>query len=207
MPITLGSGSGSSGTPVIKRLTIGEEFRGVVVDIEPRDMLKDGKPVLKDNGRPRQELVVHLLTMPGTTMSVGLKGEVHVPDVDEACRAILPGGAYGQWIEAESKLPGGKVNVGDLLWMNTTHAETYDISGRPTGRYATQAEVDAHYAGRKSGTVGMRGDLKLARDDVKYAEWVAKAEAAYYERQAGKRTPIVVGGQQPYDPAIDESPF
>lgn len=206
MAITIGGGSGGSGTPVVKRRTIGEQFRGVVVDVERRDILKDGKPILNDRGRNRQELVVHLLAMPETTMLVGIRGEDHVPGAGEPCRAILPGGAFGQWIEAERQLPGGAVNVGDLLWMNTTHAETYDISGRATGRYSTQAEVDTHFAQRRAGTVGMRGELKLHRDEVKYAEWVAKAEQAYHERQAGARQPITVGGQPPA-PTYDEEPF
>ena len=205
MAIALGSQAGTS-TFVLKRSVINEEFRGVVVDLEQRDLLKDGERVMNAKGKPRQELVVHMLVM-SSTMPVSLKGEQHTPEADEPVRAILKGGAFGQWIDAAKNLPGGQVNVGDLVWMNSTHAETYDISGRKIGQYSTQAEIEEHFRARKTGTVGMRGDLKLHRDDVKYAEWVAKAEQAWHERQSAKREPIPVGGNAAPAHDHDEEPW
>jgi hypothetical protein len=178
--------------------------------MEPRDQRKDdGTPVLKKDGKTvARELVVDIIVMPGTTMGARLSKQDYALESGDAARVILKGGAWSQWIDAERTLPGGIVNVGDLLWMNTTHGETYDINGRPTGRIDDQSALDAHLAlGRRADTVGLRGELKLRRDDVKYAEWVAKAEQAYHERAAANRQPIPASAPQAPAHDYDEEPF
>jgi hypothetical protein len=180
-------------TPIVQRARIGDELRAAVVFMEPREQRnEDGTPKLKkDNKSVARELVVDLVIMPGTTMIGRLNKQDYTLEPGDAARVILKGGAWSQWIDAERTVPNGIVNVGDLLWMNTTHGETYDINGRVTGRIDDQAALDAHNAlGRRADTVGLRGELKLKRDDVKYAEWVAKAEQAHHERNAAARQPI-----------------
>ena len=65
MTITLEE-AGTTRTPVLRRKRIGEEFVGALVRTTQRDVLKrddatgTDRPVLKANGKPRQELVVTL---------------------------------------------------------------------------------------------------------------------------------------------------
>ena len=89
-------------TPVVKRQRIGERFVGAVIRTEQRDQTKmvDGvrTPVLKPNGKARQELIVHCLTMPTNTAEVALGDDHHVPEAGEVVRLILKGKAFGDWI-------------------------------------------------------------------------------------------------------------
>lgn len=75
MPITLDEPQGPR-IPVMKRQRIGDTVTGAVVRTVQRDVLKDGAPVPKDPGNPdgkkRQELVVTIVTLPGTTMPAGI---------------------------------------------------------------------------------------------------------------------------------------
>ena len=70
-PITLDEPQGPR-VPVMKRQRIGDTVTGAVVRTVQRDVLKDGQPALKDNGKPRQELVVTIVVLPGTTMPAGI---------------------------------------------------------------------------------------------------------------------------------------
>lgn len=206
MPIALG-GERKARTPVVQRTRIGDELKAVVVFTEPREQRdKDGNVKQKADGKPARELVVDVLILPGTTQVGRLGGNDYTLEPGDAARVILKGGAWSQWIDAERALDGG-LNVGDLLWMNTTYGETYDINGRQTGRLDDQAAIEAHLAkGRRADSLGLRGELKLFRAEAKHAEWVAKAEQAYHERN--RPAPIPLGGSGPSAPVYeDENPF
>lgn len=195
MPITLDDHTGQGGTPVVKRTAIGETFIGAVVKTQQRDVLKDGSPALKDNGKPRQELVVHVITMPGTTSPAGISGTVAVPEPGEPVRLILRGASFGGWIEAKNAL--GALHVGDVVTQITDSGQVYDAQGRPEGRQlTTQAEIDAV---PRSRTLGIYGPITLRRATPDEAKWVEAAEAAYMD--ADRITVPAV------DVAGDEDPF
>jgi hypothetical protein len=163
--------------PVIRRKRVGETFIGMLFDAPTqRDVLKDDKPVLKANGRPKQELILKLIALPGCTMAVGLGTDVEVPEPGSQARAILKGGGFGQWIDADKLLP--KRQVGDVITMTTTHGQAYDANGVATGpKLMTQAECDAVPRER---TLGMYGDITIRRATPEELAWVAQAEAAYH---------------------------
>lgn len=177
MAIQLDDGARTS-TPVVKRTKIGEKFVGAIVRFEQRNVLKDGEPVLKPNGKPRQELVVHCITMPGTTATAGIGDNVGVPAPGDAVRLILRGKAFGDWIEAKGKL--GALTVGDLVATVVDHAQAYNADGSPKGVPITdQAAADAIPRGT---TVGFYGPLKLAKGID--ATWIQAAERAYHAATA-----------------------
>lgn len=181
MPITLDEPTAAR-LPVIKRRRLGETYKGLLVRTERRDMLKDGKPVLKDDGKPRQELVVTLVTAEAT-MSAGLGDTEGVPEPGDIVRAILKGGGYGAWIEADNLLKPRQ--VGDLVELTSTHAQLYDADGRPAGGQITdQATLEKVPRGR---TVGIYGDTSITRCPGEYADLLTQAEAAYMDT----RKPIV----------------
>jgi len=171
---------GTTRTPVVKRTAIGQTFTGCLIRTERRDVMKteDGvqKPVFKPNGKPKQELVVTCLTLPGTTSPAGIGDEVGVPAVGDTVRLILRGKAYGDWIEATK----GGVFVGDVVSQTTDTAQAYDAAGAPKGAaMSTQAEIDAL---PRSTSVGIYGPLTVRRpagDEL--SKWVPLAEAAYHE--------------------------
>lgn len=194
--------------PVLRRRIIGEEAVCMLIDVPiQRDILKrdgDGvdRPVLKSNGKPKQELVVELLVLPGTTMAAGLGDEIGVPQPGDLVRMILKGGGFGQWIEAK-KAHGG-LQVGDVVLSNSTHGQAYDPNTfQPAGpKLLTQAEIDAIPRGR---SVGVYGDLTLRRATPEEAPWVAKAEAAYHAKRQADAIEIdpaaeadIFGGDEPY---------
>lgn len=175
-------------TPVLRRKALGQTAITMLIDTPvQRDQLKRNpvtntdEPVLKPNGKAKQELVVELLTLPGTTMPAGLGDEVAIPVAGDIVRTILKGGAFGQWIEAKNAH--GGLQVGDVVIITTTYGQAYDAHGAPIGpKLETQAEVDAV---PREKTLGLYGDLTLRRPTPEEAVWVAKAEAAYHaKRQA-----------------------
>ena len=180
MPITLDDPR-APGEPVVKRTAIGETFVGAIVAKRQRDVKKDGAVVLKENGKPRQELVVHLVTMPGTTAPAGIGEHTDVPAPGDVVRLILRGGGFGDWIEATKGLGRG-IQVGDVVEQTTTHGQVYDAAGNVSGPKLTkQDQIDAAIRARK--TVGVYGSLTVRGPEVADAEWVTKAEAAYHARQ------------------------
>lgn len=198
MAITLGE-QRAPGAPVVKRTAIGQVFNGAVFNIERRNRQRrteDGVmvPVLRADGNPKQELVVHCLVMEDTTAPAGIGDEVGIPEVGERVRLILKGKAYADWIQAEKEL-GRQLQVGDFVRQVTTSAQAYDAHGAPKGKLiTTQAEVDAL---PRSTSVGIYGDLKLSQGS---GEWVTKAEAAY---RAATATPLN-GHHDAADQASDE---
>jgi hypothetical protein len=166
------------GHPVVKRTAIGQSFNGAVVNIERRDRTRRGddgvvKPVLKADGKPRQELVITCLTMPGTDAPAGIGDEQGIPETEDVVRLILKGKAFADWIQAERDL-GRQLQVGDQVQTKTDSAQVYDANGDPKGDLlTTQEQVDAV---PRSQTVGIYGKLRLIAGE---GEWIDKAEAAY----------------------------
>lgn len=199
MPITLEEDQPRVSTPVVKRQRIGERFIGAIVRVEQRDRMKkdaDGtwQPMLKPNGKARQELVVHCLSMPKTTTVAGIGDDVGVPEPGTLVRLILTGKAFGEWIEARKSHRGGHLNVGDVVVQDVTVAQAYDANGQPKGGEITdQATADKIPRGT---SVGFYGPLTL--HEPKEQEWIDKAEAAY-------RNATAVAAAPPVDD--DESPF
>ena len=170
------------GLPVVKRTAIGQKFYGAVVKVEQRDrQRKDDAtgamtPILKANGKAKQELVVTCMTLPGTTAPVGLGEDEHVPEPEDLVRLILKGKAFSDWIETKNDL-GRPVHVGDVVTQITDRAQVYDAQGNPSGPELTdQASVNAVPRGR---SVGIYGPVTL-RAPKDGSPWTAKAETAYH---------------------------
>ena len=187
MTITLEE-AGTTRTPVLRRKRIGEEFVGALVRTTQRDVLKrddatgTDRPVLKANGKPRQELVVTLVTI-SSTMAAGLGEDVAVPEPGDIVRCILKGGGFGQWIEANGLLKPRQ--VGDIVTLTSEWGQAYDAHGAPTGdKLTTQAQLDAVPRER---SLGVYGSVAIRRATPAETEWVAAAEMAYHDAQ-----PVVV---------------
>ena len=187
MTITLEE-AGTTRTPVLRRKRIGEEFVGALVRTTQRDVLKrddatgTDRPVLKANGKPRQELVITLITI-SSTMAAGLGEEVAVPEPGDIVRSILKGGGFGQWIEANGLLKPRQ--VGDIVTLTSEWGQAYDAHGAPTGdKLTTQAQLDAVPRER---SLGVYGSVAIRRATPAETEWVTAAETAYHAAQ-----PVVV---------------
>lgn len=198
MAIELEEPARGTSTPVVKRQRIGEQFVGAIVKAEQRAQTKmvDGVRVeiLKPNGKPRQELVVHCLVRPENTAEVSLGDDRHLPEPGEAVRLILKGKAFGDWIEARKSHRGGRLNVGDVVVQKVTHAQAYDANGAPKGGEITdQAVADAVPRGTSLGFYG-----PVAIHEPKDTEWVAKAEDAYRAATAIQAAPDVDDDERPF---------
>lgn len=182
MPITLDEPR-APGAPVIKRQRIGEHFVGALVTTQQRDVLKDGKPALKDDGKPRQELVLTLVAMPGTTCTAAIGDKAAVPNPGELVRLILRGGGFGDWIEARKSH--GELQVGDVVEQTIEYAQAYITTGSqtsPTGpKLTTQDQANAV---PRSQSLGFYGPLSLRRATPDEGAWVTAAEQAYHAQRA-----------------------
>lgn len=180
-------------TPVLRRREIGETFSGLLIRKEQRGRQRKDKvtkemvPVMKPGGQKQaQELVLHLLVLPGSTMPAGLGDDEAIPQPGDLVRAILKGGAYGQFIEADNALK--PRHVADVVGLTSTWAQAYNDDG-PVGDkiHANEQIIDARMKGRN---VGIYGDLTIRRAGPAEAVWVEKAEAAYWEWKNGS-TPVL----------------
>ena len=179
MPITLEEPR-TPGLPVVKRTALGQTFVGAIVDKQQRPLMKDNQPVLRDDGKPRQELVVTLVAMPGTTAPAGIGETTGTPAPGDLVRLILRGGAYGDWIEATRQLGRG-INVGDVVEQTTTHGQAYSATGAPSGpKLTTQAQIDAV---PRSQALGIYGPITIRAAAPGEASWVTAAESAYHARK------------------------
>jgi hypothetical protein len=192
-----------AGLPVVKRTALAQKFFGAIVRIDQRDRQKKDDatgarvPLLKADGKPRQELVLTCLTLPGTTATVGLGENEYVPKPETLVRLILKGKAFADWIQTKADL-GRPVEVGDVIMQVTDRAQVYDAQGNPSGPEITdQAKLTAVPHNR---SVGIYGPISV-KPPKEGSEWVAKAEAAYHSL----RTPIAA---EPGDhvPTPDEPP-
>lgn len=163
--------------PVVRRSRIGETFIGAYIKHQQRDILKDGQPEMNaKTGKPRQELVVHALVMPGTTATVGNAEDNNVPAVGDIVRLILKGRSFSHWIDSTNALKGVK-RAGDIIEQTIDQAQQYDANGAPTGKpLTTQDECDKVPRGR---SLGYYGQLNVRAATATDMEWVAKADEAY----------------------------
>lgn len=179
--------STSTSTPVIKSQKIGEVARLALVRWEQRAMKRDGQEVLNPRtGKPRNEMIIHGLALPGTTALAGIGDLQEVPAPGTPCRFILRGGGFGQWIEARKSHRNGKLCVGDVVVRTVDFAQAYDAQGAPKGgRITSQAEVDKL---PRSTTIGFYGPISLEQSDDE--AMIAQAEAAYKAWQDNQRTQL-----------------
>lgn len=179
--------SASTSTPVIKSQKIGEVARLALVRWEQRAMKRDGQEVINPRtGKPRNEMIIHGLALPGTTALAGIGDLQEVPAPGAPCRFILRGGGFGQWIEARKSHRNGKLCVGDVVVRTVDFAQAYDAQGAPKGgRITSQAEVDKL---PRSTTIGFYGPISLEQPSDE--AMVAQAEAAYKAWQDGQRTEL-----------------
>lgn len=174
---------------VLRRKVIGEKFIGMaVVPTESRPRLKRDNgvdvPLLHPSGKPRMELVVKLMALPGCTMHAGLGDESAVPTPGTIVRAILKGKSYGDWIDALKvhRDLGNSFVVGDVIEMATTHAQVYDAHGTPMGAEITTQEQAL--AVPRERTLGFYGTLVIRRPGPAEQSYETQAEAKYRELTA-----------------------
>jgi len=181
----------------MKQQNIGEIFYGGIINFETRNQLRDNEPVLRDDGKPKQELVVTLIAYAGTNMEARIGGNNEVPTDGEHVRLIMSGGRFSQWIDATDELKrstGRGINVGDVVIMTSTHAIRFEPrkGGRELGRFVTQDEL-ANYRATSTAyhnrqeSLGVRGDLFIMAPEGEYAQLasrVLECEAAYAANKA-----------------------
>lgn len=193
MPIELNDGA-RIGAPVIRQQRLGEIAYLAVIRPEQRDRLRKNLatgemepiPNGKDRqGRPKlkQEMVIHALAMPGTTMEARLGDEGGVPAPGDRVRVILKAKGFGDWIEARRAHRRGRLNVGDVLVLETRWAQQYDQDGNPKGpKIEDQATADAV---PRNVTIGFYGPLILQEGSALH--WIEAAERAYRDDEAAQR--------------------
>ena len=183
MPVIQDTPGTGTRYPVIKRTAIGEHFIGAYVKHEPRQRIKDGVPQLNAKGNPAQEMVVHVVVMPGTTSPVADGDDDVIPEAGSIARLILTGRGFSQWIDGQNALKGVQ-RAGDVLEFTTDTAQAYNSDKSPKGGTITdQAQVVAL---RMKGTsVGVYGDLVVRAATTSELPWVHKADAALATLKAG----------------------
>jgi hypothetical protein len=188
--------------PIIRRQRIGESCKLAVIRWEQRDQLKDD-PIARqkvkipngldrlDRQKFKQELVIHCIFISGDMVaSIGDKSGVPTPS--DRVRLILKGKSFGDWIDARKKHRNNKFNVGDLLLIDTTHAQAWNQDASPKGpKILVQADADAVPRGT---SIGFYGTLDLAPGQE--ATWIDAAEAAYRNDESAERqrNAIPLGG-------------
>ena len=185
----------TAGAPVLSRRAIGQKFKGVTCLMpESRDRMKYDKetqtssPMLKPNGKARQELVVTMLTI-GSSMPTGKIDEPAIPVEGDVVRVILKGKSFGDWIEAADTL-GRKIGVGFIVEMDTTVAQAYDENGGAKGaEITTQDAANAVPRGVSLGFYGpVRVGIASTPDEI---AWDTKACQFYNDSQ--RPEPVGVG--------------
>jgi hypothetical protein len=175
----------TAGHPVLKLRAIGEEYVGGILKFQMRDAWKDGAPVLKDNGKARQEMVVWLLTH-HSTMAASIKGDETVPQRGEIVRRILRGKDFGAWIDAKNTL-GRAIQVGDMLRQGCDKAVRFQSMGDHTalGELTDNDQV-AEYKQTKAWqdrreSLGFYGPLAIRTPKDEEAAFVVECEQAYHQ--------------------------
>lgn len=194
MAIELNDQSPAVGTPVLRQQRIGEMAAIAIIRTEQRDRLRRNPTTnqmeripngVDRNNQPKfkQEMVIHGIALPGTTMEAGIGDVRGVPAPGDRCRVILKAKGFGDWIESRRHHRGGKLNVGDVLTLITEHAQQYDQSGNPKGPKLTdQAAADATPRGV---TIGFYGPMALQPGGD--PAWIEAAENAYRADQLAQQ--------------------
>lgn len=211
MAISLNDGNAKTSYPVIRQQKIGEVANLAIVRFAQRDRLRKNlnsgalEPIpngIDRQGRPKfkQEMVIHAVAMPGTTMEARIGDEGGVPAPGDRVRVILKTKGFGEWIEARRTHRRGQLDVGDVLVMETRWAQQYDQAGTPKG---TKIEDQAAAAAvPRNVTIGFYGPLTLKPGTD--AQWIDAAEEAYRADQAADRQPIALAAPDAGDYGEDE---
>ena len=200
--------------PVISQQRFGEKAILAIIRTEQRDRLKKNLSTNQleripngtdRSGRPKykQELVIHCVSMPDTTMEAKIGGEGSVPAAGDRVRVILKAKGFGDWIEARKNHRSGRLNVGDKLTIETQWAQQYDQDGNPKGgKIMSQAEADKV---PRNVTLGFYGPLALSEPTTADAQWVAAAETAWHDDDKAKREARAIPAGDPVGPAEEEA--
>ncbi len=204
MAIELNDSGNYVSYPIIKHQRIGESCNLAIIRWEQRDRLRKNTTTnamekipngvdRNNNPKFKQELVIHAIAISGD-MVAAIGDQSGVPAPGDRIRVILKSAGFGQWIEARKTHRGGKMNVGDVLTMSTTHGQQYDQNGAPKGvKIETQEQVNAVPRGV---TLGLYGPLTLSEGTD--PKWIAAAEDAYRADELAKtqKNAIPLGDQQ-----------
>lgn len=204
MAIELNDSGNYVSYPIIKHQRIGESCNLAIIRWEQRDRLRKNPTTnamekipngvdRNNNPKFKQELVIQAIAISGD-MVAAIGDQSGVPAPGDRVRVILKSGGFGQWIEARKSHRGGKMNVGDVLTLATTHGQQYDQNGAPKGaKIETQQQVNAVPRGV---TLGLYGPLTLSEGTD--PKWIAAAEDAYRADELAKtqKNAIPLGDQQ-----------
>lgn len=130
MPIALDQGG--SAAPGLKLKNHGDYAVVRLCHQEVRDAIEFGtkKPKLKDNGKPKKQLVLTGIYMDGTAcITTGPKGARVDEDPEKGgeVRLYIEGHKFGAWIEAKNA---SKPNVGDVVKITYTRDEPSSGGGQ-----------------------------------------------------------------------------
>ena len=168
--IELSDGSVAQRTPILKKRSIGDYAAFGLVRTEKRPIYKQNaqgelQPEYKEDGRPKFELVLHGVSLGGTTMQAGLGDQISVPKKGDEVRFICRSGGYRQWIDAKKDLR-RNIRVGDIVEYRVTEAKAY-MSGKAKGSVmTTQEEVQACRERSPGQVIGFYGDITISASDV-----------------------------------------
>ena len=164
--IELSDGSVAQRTPILKKRAIGDYAAFGLVRTEQRPIYKQNsfgelQPDTKEDGRPKYELVLHGVSLGGTTMQAGLGDQIGVPKRGDEVRYICRAGGYRQWIDAKKELR-RNVRVGDIVEFRVNEAWLY-FNGRKKGPVMrTMEEVNACRERSPGQVIGFYGDITIA---------------------------------------------
>ena len=209
MPIEINESANYVSYPIVKHKAVGEYCRLAVIRWEQRAQLKKDsitQQMVKipngvdrnNNPKYKQELVIHAIVVNGN-MQAAIGDASGIPASGDRVRVILKAKAFGDWIEQRKLHRGGKFQVGDLLDLQTTHAQQYDQNGVPKGAEIRDHTIAA--AVPRGVTLGFYGTLTLSPGADSQA--TAAAEAAYRADEEAQRQRSAV--QLPaMDPACND---
>lgn len=193
MPIEINESANYVSYPIIKHRNIGEYCRLAVIRWEQRAQLRkdpNTQQMVKvpngvdrnNNPKYKQELVIHAIAVNGN-MQAAIGDAISMPASGDRVRVILKAKSFGDWIEQRKVHRGGKFQVGDLLNLQTTHAQQYDQNGVPKGAEIREHGIAA--AVPRGVTLGFYGALTLSPGTD--PEAIAAAEAAYHADEEAER--------------------
>lgn len=165
------------------RKNVGDYLTAAVIDKKeaPRTEYGTGRPMLKDDGTPKKQLVITCLVIDGSKATVGPKDDTRPGAAGEVVNIYLPGWDFGAWIDANKNR---QLTVGDVFRWSFTGTEK-STGGSDNDRKVTKFEVR-----------GPKPDE---------AAQTARCEELYHELRNGGGVSLDEGGAS-YD-ADDLEPF